>query len=262
MKNFTNKKIRVSAVSYLNTLPLIYGLTHSKIMQKISLSQDNPSACAQKLMDNEVDLGLIPIATLPQISNAHIISNYCIGADGPVKTVLLLSNNPLDEINVIYLDTESRTSVKLVQVLAEKFWKKKFLWKSMLDYNDSNSEITGFVMIGDKTFTESPKFKYSLDLAAEWKKFTNLPFVFACWVANKELPREFILEFDEAMKFGLNNIDASIELSNSSLISKPELKDYLGHSISYNLDEAKKEAMKLFLKLDKEHSTFVPLYRY
>ena len=94
MKNLTNKKIRVSAVSYLNTLPLIYGLTHSKIMQKISLSLDNPSACAQKLIDNEVDLGLIPIATLPQISNAHIISNYCIGANGPVKTVLLLRPSP------------------------------------------------------------------------------------------------------------------------------------------------------------------------
>jgi chorismate dehydratase len=259
MKNLTNKKIKVSAVSYLNTLPIIYGLTHSKIMQKISLSLDNPSGCAKKLIDNEVDLGLVPIASIPQISGAHIISNYCIGADGPVKTVLLLSDNPLDEIKIIYLDIESRTSVKLVQVLAEKFWKRKFQWKSMLDYKDSNSERTGFVMIGDKTFTESHKFKYSLDLAAEWKKFTNLPFVFACGVANKELPREFILEFDEAMKFGLNNIDASIELSDSSLISKPELRDYLTHSISYNFDEAKKEAMKFFLKMDKEYSTFLPL---
>jgi chorismate dehydratase len=252
MENLRHEKIRVSAVSYLNTLPLIYGLTHSKIMQKIKLTLDNPSVCAKKLIDDEVDLGLIPIASIPQVSDATIISSYCIGADGPVKTVLLLSDYPLEELSIIYLDTESRTSVKLVQVLAERYWKRKFEWKSMLEYKGGKSEKAGFVLIGNKTFIEGPKFKYSIDLAAEWKKFTGLPFVFACWVANKRLPQEFVDDFDHSMKLGLTNIDASIEESDNGLVSQITLSEYLKHSISYNFDTPKKEAMKLFLKFDKE----------
>lgn len=247
MEKRNKDKIRVSAVSYLNTLPLIYGLQHSKIVQKISLSMDNPSVCAQKLIDGEADLGLVPIASIPKISNANIISNYCIGADGEVKTVLLLSNHPLDEVKTIYLDTESRTSVKLVKVLAKKFWNLSFEWKPTSELLTNSAEAPAFVLIGNKTFTEKAKYKYSIDLAEEWKKFTGLPFVFACWVANKPLPLQFINEFDEAMELGLRNINASVTQSNNGLISKQELKDYLHHSISYDFDNAKKEAMQLFL---------------
>ncbi len=247
MENLYKDKIRVSAVSYLNTLPFTFGLVNSKIMQNIHLSMDNPSVCAEKLINDEADLGLVPIASIPQISNASIVSNYCIGANGTVKTVLLLSDYPLSQVKTIYLDTESRTSVKLVRVLADKFWKKDFDWKPMTDFIKT-PEAAAFVLIGNKTFVEKTKYKYSIDLAGEWKKFTGLPFVFACWVANKPLPPQFINDFDEAMKFGLKNIDRSIELSDSKLISKIELKDYLLHSISYDFDDAKKKAMDLFLE--------------
>jgi chorismate dehydratase len=248
MENLKKDKIRVSAVSYLNTLPLIFGLTHSKVMQKIHLSLDNPSVCAQKLINAEADLGLVPVASIPQISNASIVSNYCIGADGAVKTVLLLSDHPLNKIKTIFLDTESRTSVKLVRVLAEKFWKREFTWKPLPGIKDNSPEPAAVVLIGDKTFVEKTKYKYSIDLAEEWKNFTGLPFVFACWVANKPLPQQFINDFDDAQKFGLLNLDASIALSESKLISKTGLKDYLLHSISYDFDDAKKKAMDLFLK--------------
>ena len=247
MENLIKEKIRVSAVSYLNTLPFIFGLKHSKIMQKIKLSLDTPAQCAKKLINNEADVGLVPVASIPEINNHRIISDFCIGADGTVKTVLLLSNNTLAEINTIYLDTESRTSVKLVKVLANKFWKKEFIWKPLTEFQEDRKGQTGLVLIGDKTFTESPKYKFSIDLAEEWKKFTGLPFVFACWVANKEVPERFINDFNQAMKFGINNIDAVVQTFQNGLISKPGLKDYLEHSISYNLDEAKKEAMELFL---------------
>jgi chorismate dehydratase len=258
MENLTLDKIKVSAVSYLNTLPLIYGLTHSKIVQKIDLSLDNPSACARKLIKGEVDLGLVPVASIPQVPEARIIGNYCIGADGAVKTVLLLSNFPFDEIKTIYLDAESRTSVRLVQVLAAKYWKRGFQWKSMLEYDEDTSEAAGLVLIGDKTFIERPKFKCSIDLAEEWKRFTGMPFVFACWVANKKLSQGFIDDFDTSIAFGLENIEASVDEYANGLITKTELLDYLKHSISFDFDDAKKEAMKLFLKLDKECSAFIP----
>jgi chorismate dehydratase len=248
MKNLKKDRIRVSAVSYLNTLPFIYGLTHSHIRHEINLTKDNPSVCAQKLIDEEADVGLVPVASIPHISGANIISNYCIGADGPVKTVILFSNFPLNQVKTIYLDTESRTSVKLVQVLAKKFWNKSFEWKQLGDLKDDLTALTAFVMIGDKTFAQKANFKYNIDLAEEWKKFTGLPFVFAVWVANKALSQRFINDFDEAMMFGVNNIDDAVEQTGTGLISKTELKDYLMHSISYSLDDAKKSAMQMFLE--------------
>ncbi len=216
-------------------------------MQKIELSLDTPAQCANKLINNEADVGLVPVASISEINKQRIISDFCIGADGAVKTVLLLSNHPLAKINTIYLDAESRTSVKLVRVLATRFWKREFTWKPITEFQGNRQKPAGHVLIGDKTFVEIQKHKISIDLAEEWKKFTGLPFVFACWVANKELPEEFIRDFNKSMKFGTKNIDAVVQTFQNGLINKPELKDYLEHSISYNLDETKKEAMELFL---------------
>src|SRR5215217_7144760 len=122
------EKIRISAVNYLNSKPFIYGLENSAIRNEIELQLDIPSVCADKLEENKVDIGLVPVAILPELEEYHIISDYCIGADGEVGSVLLLSEVPLNEIKVIQLDYQSRTSVLLAQILAEKFWKIKPQW--------------------------------------------------------------------------------------------------------------------------------------
>src|ERR1043165_5988838 len=109
--------IRVSAVNYLNSKPFIFGLQNSDIINEIDLQLDIPSVCADKLEENKVDIGLVPVAILPELEEHHIISDYCIGADGEVSSVLLLSDVPLDEIKSIHLDYQSRTSVMLAQVL-------------------------------------------------------------------------------------------------------------------------------------------------
>ena len=93
-----NPKIKVSAVSYLNTLPFIYGINNSEVVNDIKLSLDIPSDCGMKLLSGEVDLGLVPVAILPQLKEYHIISDYCIGAEGKVDSVALYSDVPLDEI--------------------------------------------------------------------------------------------------------------------------------------------------------------------
>src|SRR5512133_2854413 len=88
----TMNKIRISAVKYANTYPFIYGLKETGFEKKVILETDHPSECAAKLIDNRADVGLIPVAALPLLKEYHIISDYCIGANGDVKTVLLLSN--------------------------------------------------------------------------------------------------------------------------------------------------------------------------
>ncbi len=247
------EKIRISAVSYLNSLPFVYGLNHSAFTAECNISLDIPSVCAEKLINGKVDIGLIPVASIEQVTNAHIISDYCIGANGKVKTVCLFSEVPLHEIKTILLDYQSRTSVMLIKILAREYWKinPEFV-NAEAGFESKINGTTAAVIIGDRAFNLSPSYIY--DLAEEWKKFSNLPFVFACWVSNKDLPAAFISEFNNALKNGLDNIDKTLEEFPPTIISKAEAKKYLSGNISYDFNEEKKRAMKLFISLaDKNH---------
>ncbi len=249
------EKIRISAVSYLNSLPFVYGLNHSQLKERCEISLDIPSECAEKLISGKVDVGLIPIAAIPQINNAQIISDYCIGADGKVRTVCLFSEVPLPEIKTILLDYQSRTSVLLAKILCKEFWKinPEFV-NAKEGFEKEIKGTTAAVVIGDRAFSLSKGEGRgeAFDLSEEWKKFTGLPFVFACWVANKNLPSEFVTEFNTALKNGLNNIEKTLEEFPPSFISKADAKDYLMNNINYNFDEGKKKAMKFFFELAKQ----------
>jgi chorismate dehydratase len=245
-------KIRISAVKYANTYPFIYGLTESGFDKKVILETDHPSDCAAKLISGKADLGLIPVAAIPLLKEHYIISDYCIGANDNVRTVMLLSNSTFDEINTIYLDYRSRTSVNLVKVLAGNSWKREFNWINTASGFDFINIRPGeaAVLIGDQCFEFINSFSYQFDLAGEWKKYTGLPFVFACWTANRRLPDGFIEEFSLALKSGVENIDAVVnKFGNTGVITGNILKQYLTDNIDYNFNEQKKKAMKLFLGL-------------
>lgn len=242
------QKIKVSVVSYLNSKPFIAGLDQSEISDKIDLQLDIPSVCAQKLLDGKVDIGLIPVAVIPQLKEKYIISDYCIGAVGKVASVMLYSEVPLEKITDVLLDYQSRTSVSLVKVLAQKFWKISPKWVAADEnFETQIKETTAAVIIGDRTFGLENKYKFSYDLAEEWQKFTGLPFVFACWVANKQLPEVFISEFNAALKRGLNNrSELIIELQKSNKYPT-NVDAYLNQNIDYDYDSAKKQGLELFL---------------
>lgn len=242
------EKIKISVVSYLNSKPFIAGLNQADIIDKIDLQLDIPSVCAQKLMDGKVDIGLIPVAVLPQLKEKYIISDYCIGAVGKVASVILYSEVPLEKITNVLLDYQSRTSVSLVKVLAQKFWKINPKWTAANEnYENEIKETTAAVIIGDRTFGLENKYKFSYDLAEEWQKFTGLPFVFACWVANKQLSDSFINEFNAALKNGLNNrSELIIELQKSNKYPT-NIDTYLNQNIDYDYDSAKKQGLELFL---------------
>ena len=248
-------KIRISAVKYANTYPFIYGLTESGFYKEVILETDHPADCAAKLINNTVDIGLIPVAALPSLKEYHIVSDYCIGANGNVRTVLLLSNCPFEDIRSIYLDYRSRSSVNLSKVLAKNSWKREYKWintsKAFDFLNIGLNEAV--VLIGDQCFEFENSFRYKVDLANEWKKFSGLPFVFACWTANKHLNNEFIAKFNNALKLGVNNIDAVVEkFGNKGTIKGKTLKTYLVENIDFNFNDEKKKALKLFLELLEE----------
>jgi chorismate dehydratase len=205
-----------------------------------------PADCARKLLKGEVDLGLVPVAIIPELKEAHIVSDYCIGADGPVESVCLFSDVPLEEIDTILLDYQSRTSVQLVQYLAVNKWNIQPKWESAdADFINRIGEKTAGVVIGDRAFPLLEKYAHVYDLSAEWKKHTGLPFVFACWVSNKKLSDDFISEFEKAIELGLSQRDIAVEQMAHS--NHGNLARYVQNVISYSLDEKKREAMKLFL---------------
>jgi len=248
-KTMKAQKIKVSAVSYLNTLPFLHGINNSEIIDEMELFLDNPSDCAKKLLNGEVDLGLVPVAILPQLKSHYIVSDYCIGAEGEVESVALFSDVPLNEIESVYLDYQSKTSVSLVKLLAEEHWKIAPKWlKAAEGYENQIEGTTAGVIIGDRTFNLSKDFNYKYDLASEWKKFTGLPFVFACWVSNKKLQLDFITKFNNAMKSGIEDIDEVVLNYTDGSIPKEKLHHYLTQKISYQLDGRKKKAIQKFLK--------------
>lgn len=245
-------KIRISAVRYANTYPFIYGLTESGFDKKVILETDHPADCATKLIEDKVDVGLIPVSAIPLLSEYHIISKYCIGAYDKVRTVMLLSNCGLHELKSVFLDYRSRTSVNLVKVLAKNKWKQEFTWINTSEgFNFANTgKNEGVVLIGDQCFEYENKYSYKFDLAKEWHDFSGLPFVFACWTSNKELDENFLREFNMALQFGLNNIDKVVEkFGKSGPITGNDLRNYLTNNISYDFDEDKKKGLDLFLNL-------------
>jgi chorismate dehydratase len=238
----------ISIVNYYNTTPFLFGLNRSTLKNQLDIQLDIPSVCAQKLKTKTVDIGLVPVAILPKLESYYIISDYCIGANGKVDSVKLFANKPLNEITHVLLDYQSRTSVTLVQVLNTHFWKLPIQFiDAKQGFEKEIHDTTGAVIIGDRTFglTEYP---YQYDLAEEWKKYTGLPFVFACWVSNKPLSAEFVSEFNAVLADGVNHIDEAVA-EKPLHIKGFDAVDYLKHKISYDLNEDKRKALKLFLEL-------------
>ena len=240
--------LNISAVSYLNTIPFVYGILKSGRLENFRLDLDVPSVCAEKLKNGEVHVALVPVGAIPDFDDPVIVSEYCIGAVGKVKTVLLLSHKPLEQIDNIYLDYDSRTSVKLVKVLAEHHWKIRPGW---INLNPGASfrpgQLVSLVAIGDKTFELVKEYKYVYDLSDEWFRFTGLPFVFAVWLSKKPLPAIFKDQLNEALSYGLKHKAESLDYFKDKLPSCDDCLAYLEKNISFLFDEEKKKGMELFL---------------
>lgn len=240
-------KIKVGAVSYLNTKPLLFGIERSSLMNEIVLSLEYPSELARKLKNNEIDMALLPVAAMKEIDGARIVSDYGIAADGKVASVCIYSQVPMEEIEVVYLDYQSRTSVKLAQILLGKFWNKKVEFKQAPEnYIEYINGTTAGVIIGDRALKQLTNFEYIYDLADAWKSFTGLPFVFAAWIANKDLPDTFIERFNAANAEGLNHIK---EVVTANYFPYYDLNKYYKENIIYFIDEEKKKGLKQFLEL-------------
>ena len=243
------QRIKVGAVSYLNTKPLLYGLEILPIKNRIELVVDYPSAVATQLLQGKLDIGFVPVAILPQMADYYIDSDYCIGAVGPVASVCIFSDVPLEQCTKLLLDYQSFTSVNLAKILLKYYWKLDLeMVPAAPGYQANISNHTAGLVIGDRAFEQRLKSKNVYDLAEAWKAFSGLPFVFAAWVSNHPLPEAFIADFNEANAYGLNRLDEVVAQNASP---NYDLHLYYTKNISYLLTEAKRQGLKLFLELLK-----------
>ena len=238
---------RVVAVSYLNTKPLLYGLLRSDLQPELELDLAIPSECARRLVAGEADLALVPVAIIPELPEAHVISDYCIGADGAVATVSIFGDVPIHEMTAVYLDHHSRTSAMLTRLLLQEFWDHDVTFlEAEPGYIDRIGGTVGGLVIGDRAIGLDRRFAHTYDLAEAWKEHTGLPFVFAAWVSRRPQSPEFIARFNAALAGGLEHLP-ELQLLLSSPSPDFSLTEYYTRFIDYELDGEKRVALDRFL---------------
>jgi len=241
-----NKRIRVGAVSYLNTLPLVHGIRQSGLMDRIILQEDYPSKIAAALVADEIDLGLVPVAVIPSLKTPYVITDYCIGTLGEVASVAIFSDVPMEEIRSIMLDYQSQTSVNLAKILVTEYWNQPVIWEEAGEgFIDQIRGSRAAVVIGDRALELRSKKPYIYDLGIGWKEYTELPFVFAAWVANKELDPDFVDAFNRATGYGVKHLDEVLKTIN---YEQYDVRHYFTNNISYELTEEKKKGLDMFLE--------------
>lgn len=241
-----DRKIRVGAVSYLNTKPLIFGLEKGMLEDRISLQMDFPANIAAKLLNDSIDIGLVPVAILPRLQDPHFVADYGICCDGPVASVCLFSEVPVEEIKEVLLDYQSRTSVRLARILMKEYWKiDPLIIDTKDDFRDRIQGTTAGVVIGDRALEQRAKSSFIYDLGEAWKSMTGLPFVFAGWISNKPIDPEFIEAFNRANEYGLQRLD---EVIRQHPYPAYDLHQYYTRDIIYKLDEEKKKGLSLYLE--------------
>ncbi|MFN5422678.1 MAG: menaquinone biosynthetic enzyme MqnA/MqnD family protein [bacterium] len=146
------RKIRIGAVSYLNTKPMLVGLDQAPVKDDIELLLEFPSRLVPMLKNGDIDVALLPVAALAELTEYHIVSDYCISTEDEVASVAIYSQVPLDEVKTVILDYQSRTSVMLCKLLFKKHWNKEvtFIAAERDDYFDDISGSTAGLIIGDR----------------------------------------------------------------------------------------------------------------
>jgi len=240
---------RISIVSYLNSVPFIYGIKNHTIYNNLDLSLHIPSVSVKKFLNNEIDIGLVPVAAINKLQNFNIFSNYCIGSNGKVDTVCVFSDTPIYDVEEILIDYHSITSVNLLKLLLKDFYNINPKLKKTTDGFEKKISISqAALVIGDKAFDLHKKHKYVYDLSEAWFKMTGLPFVFACWIAKKEISQNILDDINTSFLYGINNIDCALKTNSINNIDYRTVKFYLKNRICYNFDNQKKKAMAIFLE--------------
>lgn len=256
------RPLRISAISYLNTAPLMWDFEHGKAGRHFEIAYTLPSGCARALAEGTADIGIIPAAAYAEIPGLQVLPDVAIASRRAVRSILLVSKGPVDEIRTVALDTSSMTSVALLKVLFHKWLGGAREYKSMEpNLEPMLAECDAALLIGDPALQVHRSRFHTLDLAEEWIRHTGKPFVFAFWAVRGEALREAdpVLElpaiFRESRDHGLqaeNLHHIAREWAAKLNLSESDVKHYLTENIYYQLDDACIAGLQLFYKYSSQ----------
>lgn len=244
-------RILACGVQYLNARPLYEGLGQAPFSEKIRLDLGLPFDVARRIAEDEAHVALMPVAAAAAIGDLRMMRGAGICADGAVRSVAIFSEKPVDQLTEISLDLSSRTSVVLAKlILRRRGLSPRLVGRSANDARESIGGTRGALLIGDPALELESSIAAKLDLAAEWKEWTGLPFVFAAWCAREgALSPEHEKLLIEAKERGLarrNEIaDAHAERTG---LSAESLRSYLSQSIHYELGDSERKGLERFFE--------------
>ncbi|MDE3180716.1 MAG: menaquinone biosynthesis protein [Acidobacteriota bacterium] len=250
--------LSVSVVQYLNTAPLIWGMLRGGQRGRFQMDFTTPGRCADAVRDGRAGAGIIPSIELQRIDGLEAVSGVSISSPGQVKSVLLISRTSIEGIHRVCLDASSRTSAALVTILLRRFYGlRPEIAEAEPDLKAMLERADAALLIGDPAlafYTDPGRIKEELqvyDLAAEWKKFTGLPFVFALWAGPERAGlAKHAADFRASRDYGLEHIDEiAAEYAPLHGLSAEQVKIYLTQNINYNLEESHREALRRFYDL-------------
>ena len=256
-------RLRISAISYLNTAPLMWNFESGRqqecLREQFEIAYTIPSHCAQMLAEGSADIGIIPVAAYASIPGLKILPDVAIASQAAVRSILLVSEHPLDRIQSVALDSSSRSSAALVRVLFAKHWQREVQFveaeprlEAMLTKHDAA------LLIGDPALQVDRSRYQTWDLAEEWRRFTGKPFVFAFWAARSGAADDDVLSdaaelFSESRDEGLRHVSEIADKWAPKLCMAPEsIESYLRENIRYHLDSENTHGMELFFRLAAE----------
>lgn len=252
------RKLRISAISYLNTAPLMWDFEHSPVGSHFDISYTLPSACARALAEGTADIGIIPAAAYTEIPGLLILPDVAIASRRAVRSILLVSKMPIEKARSIALDTSSMTSVALAKVLFEKWLGGARTYTPIApDLDRMLAECDAGLLIGDPALQVDRSRYHTLDLAEEWIRFTGKPFVFAFWAVRQAAGAEADPALDLAEIFR-DSRDHGLEPDSVSQIARDwaprvgmtelGIRSYLTENIYYQLDAGCVEGLQLFYR--------------
>jgi chorismate dehydratase len=249
-------KIRVGIVNFLNSKPLAWGFLKGHHADLFAPSFHPPSMVARLLAQGNLDIGLIPSIEVQRIPNLRVLPDMCVAAQHEVRSVLLVSRVPVEEIRRVALDTNSRTSATLVRILLKERWglTPEYLHERP-DPERMLAEADAALIIGDPALRVDRERYQIIDLAAEWKTLTGLPFVFAVWAARPEVEiPDLPFYFKSSLRYGLSSLDILVREAAAEMgLDTSDIRAYLTENLSFLLQKDEVRGLEEFYRRAHEH---------
>ena len=247
----TASRLRVAAVGYLNARPLYEGLDREPASARVQLDCGVPTEVARRVAEDEADLALMPVAAAATLGDLRIVRGAAIGARGAVRSVVLVGQRPIEELDEIAVDLSSRTSVVLARLLLRarrKGAEPRLVGRGPREAISHVEGKKGALVIGDPALEIEGRFPHVLDLGLAWQELTGLPFVFAAWCGRPgavSADDERLLE--AAKRRGLERRDAiADEHAARTRLPAESLRAYLRDAIHYDLGDEERRGLERF----------------